>query len=219
MAYKIYFDRHTKRNFQGQDHGLKHNIIQNVATSEANDFIPYHALLTGKLVGVGNHRTLLYDLNTLKGTDFASKQYEAFVTGFIDGGEWKKFIKKGINKEYRVRAGQLIELNKDEIIPLITLVVNKSHMLNINKEDPDVTKFFIVVSKAFLHESHKNLYLAFKKYLFDGLTDMSVIYTESISKFCYKSIAIEPRKPKSIAEAKSMGRDLTIEVLKSLIHT
>lgn len=219
MAYKIYFGNSVKKSFQGQESGLRHNVTQNVATSEANDFVPYHALITGKLIGVGNYRTLLYSLSTVTKTDFASKQYEAFVTSFIDGWEWKKFVKRGVQKEYRVRAGQLIELNKGEITPLITLVVNKSHMLNINKEDPDVTKFFIVMSKAFLHESHKNMYLAFKKYLFDKLTDINVIHTESISKLCYKSLAIEPRKPKSIAEAKNMGRDLTIEVMKSLIHT
>lgn len=218
MAYTIPFSNVYKKYFRGQEGGIKYNITQNQATSEVNDFIPYHALMTGTLVGVGNHRTLLYDLNVPKTIDFGSKQYEAFVTSFTDGCEWRKFIKKGNTKEYRVRTGQLIEVKDYEIIPLVTLVVNKAHMLNIDKTNPDSSKFFIVISKAFLHESHRSMYLAFKKYLFDVVKGIDILHTESISRFCYKSMAIDQRKPKSIAEAKNMSKDLTIDVMKHLIY-
>lgn len=219
MQFTIKFGTTVKRYFVGQEASVRYNLVQNPATSEVNDFIPYHALLTGRLVGVGNHRTLLYDLNIPKQVDYSSKQYETFVTGFLNDIEWKKFIKKGTDKQYRVRAGQLVEIDKDmKIIPLLTLVVNKAHMLDINKENPDRSKFFIIIDKAFKHESHKSMFLAFKKYLFEVYTGVYSIQVDSITGFCYKSMAVEPRKPKSIVEAKSMGKDLTIEVMKHLIY-
>ena len=218
-AFKVSFNHYYKRYFLDADSSLRGNIVVAQGSSEVNDFIPYHALLSGLLLKKDDKAILTYQLVVPGDTTSKTRQYEEFFRNFMDAAMWVRFAKKGAQKVYKVRAGTLVEIKTDgTVIPLMILVVNRSHMLNINKDNPDPSQFFFVVNKEFITDpDHKPLYNAAKRYILDH--DMlDVIHTTNILRMCYKYKAIEKRTVKSIAEAKQMNKDLTATVIRNIIY-
>ena len=217
-AFKIPFSRGFKMTFEDASKIIQNHTIVS-ASSEVNDFIPYHALITGLLLRKGKEAILLYDFLVSIDTRLGTRNYEEVFRIFTGGPEWNKFQKKGVLKDYRVRAGQLIEVTKDgAVIPLLLIVVNKAHMLNIDKENPDPAQFLFVVNKVFIDDlEYRPMYNAARKYLLD-VTDVNVMITNNINKLCYKHKAVEQRRHKTISEAKHSNRELTQSVLRTILY-
>lgn len=189
-----------------------------ISSSIVSNFIPYHALLSGKLLTNGSNKALLYSLDVPVYVDYTPTSYEAFFTNLLSGGVWNKLNKKNIESDYRCRIGQLVQIVENTVVPLVVLVVNREHVFSINKENPDLSKFFVVISTQFSEsKKHSNLYKNFcKQYLAFAMKKVDIIYTRDIENFCYKQIPITPIKPKTIAESKTMYQSLTFDLISTM---
>lgn len=217
--FNIYFGGHIKRMFEYLDKSLIESIIfsSNPSSSIVNDFIPYHALMSGTLLTKADSSTkaLLYSFDVSNNIS-ASKSYEQFFRYLVNADTWYRLHKKNTVVDYRCRAGQLIIVSNNTAIPLVTLVVNKQHLFDINKEQPDYSKFFIVINDKFSKE-HTNIYRNFYKYYLEEASKyVDVIYTKSIFDFCYKQVPLAVPKVNTISEARNVYRDMTYNILRSI---
>lgn len=215
--FKIPFSGEIKRAFIQIDHIPSEVTSLHLTNSIVNDFIPYHSLMSGKLLTTDNNKALLYSLDVKK-TASLVKNYEHFFKNLMIGSYWYKLYKKNITLNYKCRLGQLVEVLDDIPISLMTIVINKEHLFNINKENPDLSKFFIVISSEFSEsDRHRILYHNFQKqYLKLAKNYVDVIHTKSIPSFCYKQVPINPIRPTTIVESQTMYKDLTFKVLSSI---
>lgn len=220
MIFEIEFETGLRDRFIADDLNPMSTFSLYPASSDANDFIPYHALLSGKLVHNGNEKTLIYSLDVKADAEYKTKNHEDFFYRMGFSRRWYTLVKKNISQDYRARAGQLVEvLPSGEIVLLATVVVNKAHLFNINKAYPDYSQFFIAVDGAFAYsERHSNLYKTFTKYYLDmAMRKVDVIYTKSIINLCYKHLPVMKLKPKTIAEAKTINQTVTSKLVKDLM--
>lgn len=217
LTFSIPFNGSLKRTFTNYDSDTS-IISSNISSSVVNNFVPYHALMSGNLLTAGNVKLLTYSFDVHPSNYSIIKNYESFFNYLIQGSYWYTIAKSSISLKYKARAGQLVEILDNVPIPLVTLVVLKEHVFNINKETPDYSNFFVVISKEFSEGArHTNMYRNFCKYYLEAATKhIDVIYTKDIKNICYKEIPITPIKPKTIAESRIMYRELTYKVLQSL---
>lgn len=215
--FNINFGGSIQRDFAFYDSGLDvKNYSSNYSSSIVNDFIPYHALLSGKLLTINGHKALTYNLDVSTSIDSSRKSYEEFFKDLFTYSLWTKLSKKNTVLDYRCRRGQLVEVSKEGIVtPLMTLVVNKSYMFDIDKSYPNPSKFFIVISNKFSKlDEHSNLYRNFCKHYLDVASKyVDVIYVNDILKFCYKQVPLISRRAKTIMEAKTMYMDMTHNIV------
>lgn len=220
LSFGIHFRGGLQRTFVSYDTGVYGKVHStNPSSSIVNDFIPYHALMSGNLLSVGDSKALLYNLDFNNSIDSNSKGYENFFYYLIRGENWVKLDKKNTLLNYRCRAGQLVVVSKENnATPLVTLVVSKEHLFNINKLNPDFSKFFIVISREFSESTeHAILYKNFyRQYLDIAKEYVDIIYTKSITKFCYKQVPIVPINPKTISESRSMYQSMTYNILRAM---
>lgn len=222
LNFNVIFSGHIKRNFFYYDKGQEGKVYStNPSNSIINDFIPYHALMSGTLLSIGEDKALLYNLDFNDKLEKIIKSYENFFDYLVGGAIWTKLQKKNTVLDYRCRAGQLVCLSNGIVTPLMTLVVNKEHLFSIDKANPNLSKFFIVISREFSDsEQHSNLYKGFCKYYLEAAIPYTeVIYTKSIINFCYKEVPIVLNKPKTIAESREIYRDMTYEILRSINYS
>lgn len=179
--------------------------IRPEAISLDNDFIPYHALLTGKVLEKDGKKAMVYYPSITADNSLAIRNYEGFFSHLANGNRWYRLIKKTITGDYRVRAGQIVVFKPNNtVIILATLAVNVSHLYSVNKSEPDYSKFFLIVNNEFANDpEHSNMYKAFKKYYMDkAMEKVSVIHTKDIYNLLYKPLIVKPKVAKSIAEMK-----------------
>jgi hypothetical protein len=219
LTFSILFYGSIKRNFEYYDITELGTIYSsNPSSSIVNDFIPYHALMSGKLLSVGDTKALLYNLDVHSTIECIKKGYEDFFYALINSSVWTKLAKSNTISDYRCRAGQLIVVSNNIVTPLMTIVVSKEHLFSINKEKPDYSKFFVVVSKKFSElDEHSNLYRNFCKYYLSVTSNyIDVIYTKDIISFCYRQVPIMPIKAKTIIESRTLYSEMTFNILKSI---
>src|SRR5688572_7031988 len=151
VQFKIFFSGNLKRDFELYDlNSQKTTSLTEPTTSIVNNFIPYHALMSGTLMSANNRKALLYSLLFYSEYRRIIKNYESFFECFITGENWVKLAKSNITYDYRCRAGQLVHVSETEEVTLLaTLVVSREHLFNIDKERPDYSQFFIVINTAF----------------------------------------------------------------------
>lgn len=219
MQFKITFDANIKTIFSEHDRQSFETISMYPASSEDNDFIPYHALQSGRLITVGERKTLLYSLEVHTEAD-KCKNHEDFFEAMIRRSDWHRLFKKNIIQDYRVRRGQLVHIKPNgEVDLLASLVVSKNHLFNINKANPDYSKFYVVIDKKFNTELHANLYKSFTKYyLAAAIKCVDIIFTKSLKSLCYNHAPLQPMKPKTISEAKMINSILTEKAVISILN-
>lgn len=217
--FRISFDTQIKVLFSDYDKLNLETISMYPASSEDNDFIPYHALQCGRLVTVGNQKTLLYSLEVHKKYEKV-KNHEDFFDKMMTYSTWYRLVKKNIPEDYRARRGQLVYMKPNGQVDLLaTLAVSKSHLFNINKANPDYSKFFIIISKNFTTVKHSNLYKSFTKYYLDEARNyVDMIWTKDIQRLCYNHAPIQQIMPRTIKEAKSVNSMLTEGVVTSILN-
>lgn len=217
INFSIKFSAQIKGVFEAYDvYDSTTNVISTLpTTSITNDFIPFHALLSGKVLSNNTSKALVYSLDFHTYIDKVYKGYEDFFNLMIDNGYWGKLSKTNTIEDYRCRMGQLVHFKDRVVTPLATLVVKKEHIFKIDKLSPDYSKFFIIVSRRFSEvETHNNLYKNFnRQYLSVAKNYVDIIYTKDIESFCYKQALITPIKPKTIIESKAASKEITIDVI------
>lgn len=219
--FSIPFGGYFQRGFAEPELSPRSTISFYPSNSDCNDFIPYHALQSGRLVQEGVNKSLIYSLDVPVHPYFTKKNHEKFFESMMWSEKWTNIAKKNLELDYRCRAGQLVELTSmGVIVPLATLAINKAYMFSIDKSNPDFSQFFLIIDKAFATEDkYANMYKAFSKYYVDQVDDyISIVYTKSLVKMCYKHSPIIPAKPRTIAEAQQMNRLMTYRLVQSLIN-
>jgi hypothetical protein len=222
LDFKIPFRGGLQRNFESADNGEYGTVLtSNPSSSIVNDFIPFHALMSGKLLSTISNKVLLYNLDVLLIPEHTVNGYEEFFYRIIGHFGWNKLNKRNVVPNYRCRAGQLVVISKDKVVtPLMTLVVNKEYLFTINKEQPDYSKFFIVIDDNFSNsDEHSNLYKNFRKYYLEEVSNyINVIHTKSIINFCYKQVPVVPIKPKTIAESRVLYKEMTLNIIRAIAY-
>lgn len=220
IPFQILFDGRFKIIFTDADLYPMRTCSVYPASSNDNDFIPFHALLSGRMVNVNEKKTLIYSLDLVADDYRNIKNHEEFFEKMIVSSQWFKLVKKNILVDYRCRAGQLIEVTPDgRPILLASLVVNKAHLFNINKAQPDYSQFFLAIDYGFANsERHANLFKTFVKYyVTEASKYIDIIHTRNIVSLCYKHAPVIKLTPKTIAEAKLMNRRITNQLVNSLL--
>jgi hypothetical protein len=189
------------------------------STSDDNNFIPYHALITGKLLQVGTSRSLLYSLDVPIHVPYIKKVYEDFFNIMMYRELWTRFDKKNVDNIYLTRVGQLVHLkNSGEVVPLAVIAVHKSHLFHIDKTNPDYSQFFLMIDKKFTEEStYELMWRNFEKIAMPVINErIDTIITRSLLTSCYNHTPVPKIRPVNIVQAKNMYKDLTKLVIKNL---
>lgn len=215
--YKTYYEESYYRRHRGDWEMVSSEYL---SSSAVNDFIPYHALLGGKLYSSGDNKELLYHLSCPATASFSPKSYSSFFSHMRDSPEWVRLAKQGITGDFRCRSYELLHIKGGLIIPLITLAINKTHLFTFSKEKPDHSQFFLIVDKSFLkEEEYSTLYRnTLNHYLEEASKVVNVITTPSIKQLCYKFPVITPVKANTIMEQRNLMRKLNSDTFAQVRH-
>lgn len=168
-----------------------------------HDFVPYHALMAGRLLKKGDKKLLIYSRWCSDNYFEKRRTYDAFLNYGLEGRYWCKFAKRGVDLDFRTRFGEVVHvLPNKQVIPLAILAVNERYLYSIDKANPDPSQFFLVVNNALIREEqYDSLYRAFKKYYLAEVEKVcNVIYTNDITKLLYKPHIVKPKPAKNIME-------------------
>lgn len=204
MAFKIAFDSYIADAWKMYDTEHDGRKIGQDYLSAAHDFVPWHALMAGKLLSKGNKKLLVYSrwLSTIHRT---KRTYDSFLTDILHYPYWVQFKKRGVELDIRGRYGELVHVESPtRVNPLAILTVNERYLYRIDKANPDPAQFFFVINNQLLKEErYDSLYRAFKKYYLGEIEKVvNVIYTNNIQALLYKPHIVKPKPAKTIIEMK-----------------
>ena len=199
-------DSHYKYQYEDSEKGA--HLWRPESLSLDNDYIPLHALFSGKKITQGEKSVLVYQ-PSLKEPDRYNtsvvKNHEKFFDKLKEASYWYKISKTNITKNYLCRMGELIEYHGAGVVTLLfTIAVKQQYLFKINKEAINLDQFVLLINKEFAeHPDHSNMYRAFCKYYLDEASKtMDVVVSRDITKGCYTPLVIKPKPAKNIVEMK-----------------
>lgn len=190
--------------------------------SAAHDFVPYPALMSGKLLKKGEKKLLVYSRYISRNPSYNRRTYDSFLTELLTQKYWVKFNKRGVDLEIWGRYGELVhKLTPTQVNPLAVLAVNERYLYNVNKANPDPSQFFLIVNNQLVNEErYDSLYRAFKKYYLEEIQKVvNVIYTNDIHNLLYKPHIVKPKPAKTLAEMKQNMLDFHKMVVSEAINS
>lgn len=194
------YDADTYRDYDTESNGIKVGADH---LSAAHDFVPYHALMSGKLLKKGDKKLLVYSRYIGKRASYSKRTYDSFLNYVLEMRYWVQFKKRGVDIDIWGRYGELVhKVSATEVIPLAVLAINERYMYRVDKANPDPSQFYLIVNNQLVREErYDSLYRAFKKYYLGEMEKIvNVIYTNDIHSLLYKPHIVKPKPAKTIIE-------------------
>lgn len=205
MAFQVTFNEYEAAIYQHYDNEVDGRKVGADHLSAAHDFVPYPALMSGKLLKKGEKKLLVYSRYIGKHHHYSRRTYDSFLTEILTQKYWTLFKKRGVELNIWGRYGELVHVESPtNTIPLAVLAVNERYLYRVNKATPDPSQFFLVVNNQLVNEErYDSLYRAFKKYyLAEVQKVVNVIYTDDIHSLLYKPHIVKPKPAKTLVEMK-----------------
>lgn len=176
------------------------NILP-LCSSLDNYFIPVFAGIDGSFIQSGNKKALLYNV---KQSTLAIYPFPTTITKFLSivhsGRQYSSFISPATHVVYYTMKHFIYIITEGIIIPLYCLCYSRDDIFTVDRDQPDFSKMFLIISNELLKSEHRVLYLKIKstiKYFTE--LGINIMYTDN-SKNLYFKIDITETKFNTINE-------------------
>jgi hypothetical protein len=170
-----------------------------------NDYIPICSLRQGNTIGVGLNRVLLYDLPLVLSIYLEvvnSRGYKNVLLG-TNGFSSYQYLNNRRGLDYFFQNGVVMyKSNNDQIVkPLLLLCLKQEFLFTVNKTNPDLSNFIVIVSKQFKKKEHRYIYRnVYRDYILELNKYTDVMYVDSIEDTCLKVSSIVPPKFNTVVD-------------------
>lgn len=206
------FNQYIKEDFARHQYYYGVNNKSHFACSLDNDWVPYHALMTGDLItGTNGQKVLAWELDSAPSpANQTGERYrtvkivEKFIDKFKGGIGWYELRRLNIERRYHCRYGSLVEHTDEGVVtPLVVLALNTRYLFTFNKGNPDYSQFAVIVSSNLMYlASHRTIWNSIEKNIIPEVLQkgMNVITVKDVVNTCYKSPIITIPKFNTIME-------------------
>jgi hypothetical protein len=180
------------------------------------DYIPVNAMVDGEVFFTNKNRVIYYHLmyNTSSYTVRNFRLFSKYIVS-ASGHYYDNFrlVNANIKKRYTASTGSVLYYPDDNInnaIPMLQLCVKKRRLFNpIDRNNPDPTRFCLVIDKKFMEdEEHFKLYRNVKKFYIDEMSKIvDIVYVDSILASCFNA-EIEAPTFSTIAEMRDFSKNI-----------
>lgn len=188
-----------------------------MSSTAASDYVPLWQIFNNAFP------SFLYNLFIHRGRlteSYVYKNYRRFFDRMFDEtqGSWIRLVRPTVTKEYYCKYGMLIEKQGNTIKLLATLVIRTDYLEKLDRENPDLSKFFLAVSKEFAESrEYTDMYRNFKqRFEIPVNTTVDTVITKDIIQFCYKTPTFTAPKYGSLAQMKSASSEFHRKILNRL---
>lgn len=194
--------------------------------SEENEYIPINSLSHGDLYESNGKRIFIYQLVVPFDGDITVRRITGFCDYMMGRGSYINYWVKlkhltVINRTYLASAGTIVY--RDDVlgkfIPLMVVAVRREFLFSINRQNPDISQFVLLIDKSFYNDAeHYKLYRSVLKYYENIISkDIDVLYSNDIMRLCYNpGKPIELPKFKSVIEMKASFASINSLVEQSI---